>query len=115
LAKRLADRLDDDYNIVRGPFANAAATVVVGTALPERIPSGPVYAVGDFTSPRITSFTIPAEVPINARVSARVGWHLVLPAGKAELIANGVVVDTGTAIQSASSVDLTLTPTTPGP
>lgn len=103
LAKRLGDKLDDDYNVVRGPFANAAATIVVGTALPQRIPSGPLYAVADSTTPRITEFAVPAEVPVNARLSIPVS----ATAGRTELLMNGVVVDTSRAH--------TLTPTATGP
>src|SRR5438128_2593914 len=66
LTERVADRLDDRYNIIRGLFANAAATVVVGMSLPERIPSGRVFVVADSSVPRITTFTVPPEVPINA-------------------------------------------------
>jgi hypothetical protein len=99
LAKRLADKLDDNYNVVRGPFANAAATVIVGTTLPERIPSGPLYAADDSTRPRITAFDVPAEVPVNARLSIPVS----ATKGPTELVMSGVVVDTGNTLTPAAT------------
>ena len=98
LAARLGQRLDDDYNVIRRPFDNAVATIVVGSALPERIPSGPIYAVRDTTA--ITRFEVPAEIPVNARISIPVSRPI-------QLAMNGVIVDTG--------ATPTLAPTATGP
>jgi hypothetical protein len=98
LAAQLGRRLDDDYNVIRGPFVNAAATIVVGSALPERIPSGAIYAVRDTSA--ITRFDVPAEIQANAKIAIPVSRPV-------ELAMNGVVVDTGSTP--------TLTPTATGP
>jgi hypothetical protein len=126
LAARLAGRLDDRYNVVRGGWPNAAATVVDGNVLPDVIPSGRIYGVTD-DSPRIT-LDAPATVAANSRlvIPSRVvipsEAHTVIPSEARDLLfsrinlrANGVIVDTATIHPSSRTASLTVTPSSVGP
>ena len=77
LADRVAEALESSYQVVRGPFAGAAASVVVGTRVPaalaeSRAPAAAVVpgregiAIERVTAPSRT--TLDSRVPVVARV-----------------------------------------------
>ena len=118
LGRQVADRLDKRFSVVRGPWDNAAATVVVGSTLPDRMPSGTVFGVREarprYTVPYptyLTSFDVPRSVTAEARFPVSVGWAY----GRIELRANGVVVDTASADLSGGGRTFYVTPTAVGP
>jgi hypothetical protein len=113
LTRRVIDRLDDHFTVVRGQWPRAAATVVVGAVLPDRIPPGPVYVVADEGEPRMASFVVPKSVPLDARFSTSIAWNG--SASAAELRAGGVVVDTAVVQNGTNDARLLATATTPGP
>jgi hypothetical protein len=92
---------------VDGPWDRAAATIVVGNSLPDRIPSGKVFAVRD-TTVAVERFDVPAEVTTEARIPIR----LTAARAARELRANGAVVDTAVILSKAK--DLLLAPWSPG-
>jgi hypothetical protein len=119
MLKSVADRLEKHFAVVRGPWDKAAATVVVGNDVPERIPGGPLYRIPGKPAghmipypPALTLFDVPPTVASDARFPVRVRW----PFGRVELRANGVIVDTAT-VEGGSALDTTfyVTPTATGP
>jgi hypothetical protein len=87
LARLVRDRLGKDYNVVDGPWDNAAATIVVGNSLPDHLPHGTVFAVRD-TGVTIERFVVPPVVTSEARIPIIVN----APNADIELRANGAVV-----------------------
>src|ERR1044071_1771270 len=100
IARQIHDRLDK-YNVVDGPWEHAAATIVIGNSLPDRIRSGKVFAVRD-TTVAIERFEVPAEVTAEARS----GISIKATDARTELLANAAVVDTSPRAQ--------VTPWSPG-
>src|SRR5689334_1052088 len=87
MAARLRDRLGKDYHVVYGAWDKASATIVAGHALPDRIPTGRIFAVRD-TTVAIDRFVVPAEVTSEARIPLSVASN-----GVVKLHANNAVVD----------------------
>src|SRR5689334_14284080 len=74
-ANQVADRLDKRFNVVRAPWDKAAATVVVGSTLPDRIPTGPVFAARhERPGIYLSSFDVPRTVAAEARFPVSIGW-----------------------------------------
>ena len=88
LVRRIAERLDNRYTVVRGDFPAAAATIIVGSSIPDRIPTGLVFAVRDSNRPTITKFDVPVTTTVDSK--------LVIPIvanGPVTLRASGLVAD----------------------
>ncbi|MEO5569218.1 MAG: hypothetical protein ABIR92_12040 [Gemmatimonadaceae bacterium] len=116
LARRVAEVLDDDYTVVRGPFAGAAATVIVGDALPVQMPAGVVFGVREDSPLSIFAVRVPKVTTTEARIPVVI-TGLTRPEApvQVELLANGVVVDRVTTSRRGFPVTLTATPATTGP
>ena len=127
LADEVARALDDELTVVRGPFAGAAATVLVGDRLPETtgdLPSpafavipaaeGPTVVIQEVRVPPRSSIDARTIVTTVARVSGARGRSL-----EVELRAPGGVVDRLTRQitddDARLELDLVFVPTTPGP
>jgi hypothetical protein len=106
LANRLSNQLGKQYTIVNGAWDAAAATIIVGNALPERIPVGTVFAIRDTLAASIDHLDLPSSVTAESRVPINVGSRN----GTVELRSNNAVLDR----DSTNSGSLTLTPWTPG-
>lgn len=115
LARRIGERLDDDYTVVSGPWDRAAATIIVGTELPEAIPRGPLFAVRDPEEVRIVEFDVPPIVNANARIRIPLLWRPDDGGSSGELRANGVIVGRDTASGADGGATFELTPAAPGP
>jgi hypothetical protein len=107
LFESLRDRLGDDYHIVDGPWQNAAATIVIGNSLPDRIPSGKIFAIRD-TTVAIERFDVPTEVTSEARIPIAV----TAPNATVKLHAQGAVVDSTVILSEAK--DLLFSPWSAG-
>jgi hypothetical protein len=71
LARRVAERLDAEFTIVRGPLSSAAATVLVGARVPAAsdVLAAPVFAVlPERDGPAVALFAVrtPARTPLQA-------------------------------------------------
>lgn len=105
-ARLVAERLGPLYTVVEGPFARAAATVLVGLGLPEGAASlaGPVFGVTPPADvPAIRALDAPPRAAVGTRTPIRLVWapsdgvgRTVRGAGggvHAELLVEGAVVD----------------------
>ena len=77
LVNRVVEALDRRFTVVRGQFDDAAATVVVGRAVPDEAGrvTGPLLAVVPVEpsrSVRVLSIEAPSSTPLNVRVPIRV-------------------------------------------
>lgn len=70
LLARLERELARDYTVVRGRLGRGAATVLVGTGLPDEFPQSPLAAVVPARRPslRVTSVSMPRTAPVDVRV-----------------------------------------------
>jgi hypothetical protein len=101
LTNRVAQSLDRRFTIVRGEFAAASATVVVGDALPDDVGAmgGPLIAVEPSTaspSIRLLSVEAPTLLLLNARSAVHVMAYVHGARGRqvaAQLRVAGVMVD----------------------
>ena len=119
---RVVKELDDDYKVIRGPYANAAGTVIVGNGLPaDRSElAAPVFgltpdragiAIEQVSMPSPAS--IEARVPIAVKTRVRDGVRTV----DVTLSVGGLVVDRTSRITNASgsvSVPISFVPTSTG-
>src|SRR5688572_12532362 len=118
LANRVVQALDRRFTVVRDRFDGAAATVIVGRAVPDeaRAVRGSIIAVlptAPAISVRVTSVEAPSTTALDVRVPIRVGTSVRGARGRrltVELRANGAVVDQAVqAIDSDSGlIDLTV-------
>jgi hypothetical protein len=96
---RTARALADRFTVLRAPFPAAAATIVVGDALPSAAPAGPLFVVStDTTRPhlRIAAVGAPPLAPLasRVRVPVRVRTHAISGRTLAvSLEVGGAVVD----------------------
>jgi hypothetical protein len=117
LARRIAGRLEDDYEVIPASFANAAATIIVGDAMPERAPVGLVFGVSDASRASIHRFDVPRLSTTEARIPVTVSGRAPRPA-RIEVEANGTVVDRvdlDRGDREAFHETLTIAPPIPGP
>jgi hypothetical protein len=109
VAGRLRERLGKEYNVVYGNWDKAAATIVVGNALPDRIPTGKVFAVRD-TTVAVDRFVVPAEITSEARVPIAVR----APNAAVALHANNAVVARDSGLSRTQARDLHFSPWSTG-
>jgi hypothetical protein len=128
LADRVVRALDDDYLVVRGPAAGAAATIVTGLSVPEdaRLSGGAGLAVlPPAAGPdlAIVAVRAPARASLESRVRVDVTVRSTTATGAAIALAlehDGVVVDrasiaTASAGRQRVSGTLQFVPVTTGP
>ena len=110
LARKVIERFHNRYNVVRGPFANAAATITVGNVTPNEV-RGLLFAVRDTTRPTIARFDVPTTATTESRLTIPISAN-----GTVDLRANGVILDRTNVIPSdAMDLHLSVTPTSTGP
>lgn len=118
LANEVVRVLDRRFTVVRGRFDGAAATVIVGRAMPDEAPavSGAIVAVlPDTPSPsvRVVSVDAPSATALDVRVPIRVVTSVQGARGRRltlELRANGAVADHASQTVESDSglIDLTV-------
>lgn len=114
LARQVSDRLAKDYTVIRGPYDGAAATVIVGRAIPDHPPAGAVIGVMEARPVSISRFDAPPAVTPRARAPVSLGGRAAPGAQvEVELHADDVLVDRATVTANAAGqwrAPLTLTP-----
>ena len=101
LASRVAEQLSRLFTVISAPFADAAATVIVGNHVPSdfREYSAPIFAVApDTTGTQLTieSISTPQRAPLDARVPVIIVVNVRGAKGKAidaHLVLNDVSID----------------------
>jgi hypothetical protein len=121
LAERVAETLRDDFRVVRGPFAGAAATVLVAGAPPDDPDAfaDPVFVVVDAEARvRIASVDAPARAPLDGTIPVDVVVDPGDASGPVELALHvgGAVVDRVTVREAgaAAATRLTFVPAAAG-
>jgi hypothetical protein len=126
LARQIARELQSDFTVVSGPFAAAAATVIAGARLPDRMDelAAPVFAVlpeQSRTRVSLEALQAPGRVPLDARVPVEVTANVRGGRGRAleiTLQAGSATVDRVTSNVSSDAarlrVPLSFVPTATG-
>lgn len=118
LAREVTGRLADDYTIVSGPYANAAATVIVGRSMPRDVPGGIVVGVMEPHPVSISTFDVPPALTTTARAPISLGGRAATNARvEVELRAGDVIVQRAVVRANGAGTwraELALTPAAEG-
>ena len=126
LAARVAEQLEDAFAVIDGPFGGAAATVMVGAALPDAVNdlaspvfaitparAGPTVTIERVDAPARASLEARSGIAVTTRVTGARGRRLEVSLRRGELAIDRVAVDVGSD-DARQRTELQLVPTAAG-